>query len=160
MVQFSRIPFILGIAFTAMGLVIGCFAAQVSTFTCIRPEIAQPGFCRLEQSTLFLPWNKEVVSFPLKDIQNAKSVEIGVDSYTVVLRSRDHASNFLLHKSEYSENTQLLASQINSFLDNPQAKALSIREGGGMPETIVLLSFCGFGLLLTWQGSKFGRHPG
>ncbi|WP_068818140.1 hypothetical protein [Phormidesmis priestleyi] len=74
MLQFSRTPFVLGIAFTAMGLVIGYFATHVSTFTCIRHEMEQQGICRLKQSTLFLPWNKQVTSFQLNDIQKAESV--------------------------------------------------------------------------------------
>ncbi|MBC7970584.1 MAG: hypothetical protein H7Z11_10760 [Verrucomicrobia bacterium] len=155
----SRIAFTVGIAFTAMGLVIGCFAARVSTFTCIRDQTEQQGICRLEQSTLFLPWNKKVVSFPLDDIQKAESVELGVDLYAVVLRSRSNAPNPSLYTSEYAENSHQLASQINSFLDNPKTNVLKMQEGGGFQETVILLGFCSFGLLLIWQSIEFWHHP-
>jgi hypothetical protein len=144
-----------GIGITAIGLFIGCLVARVSTFTCIRDELGeQQGHCQLEQSTLFMPWVKKVSSIPLSDIQKAESVELNVESHSVVLRLRNDAPKFSLHKSEYSQNTEQLAAQINSFLSNSKVKSFSLREGGGIEETLILLGFCGFGLLFAWLGGR------
>jgi hypothetical protein len=144
-----------GTAFTLMGLVIGCAAARVVVFTCTRDRITQQqgkGICQLEESTLFIPWAKTVNSVELKDIQKAESVEIDVETYTVVLRLKNNKDKFSLHKSAYSHNSQQLATLINSFLANSKAKSFSFREGGGIGETLILLSFCGFGITLTYFG--------
>jgi hypothetical protein len=150
-----RIPIVAGTGLTVIGLIMGCFVARVSTFICIRSGADQQGICRLEQSTLFLPWNKTVTSVQLSDIQKAESINLGVDNYTVVLRLRSSESNFSLHRTEYSQNSQQLAKQINSFLGNSEAKGFSFREGGGLGEIIVLIGFCGYGLLFAWLGTKF-----
>jgi hypothetical protein len=144
-----------GTCFTLMGLLIGCFAARVATFTCTREQITQQpekGNCQLEQSTLLIPWGKTLNRVELKDIQKAESVEMGFDIYTVVLRLKNNKDTFLLHKSEYSHNSQQLATLINSFLSNPKTKSFRFQEGGGIGETLVLLSFCGFGIMLTYSG--------
>jgi len=155
----SRIPFVFGIGFTAMVLAIGCLAARVTTITCSRNGAELQGICRLEQSTLFLPWNKTVAKIQLKAIQKAEVVELGVDRYTVVLRLRNDAPNFLLHQSEYAENAQKLARHINAFLGNPKAKGVTMQEGGGLQETMVLLSSLAFGLFFIWAGIRSKHQP-
>lgn len=154
----SRIPMVTGTGITVMGLIMGCFIARVSTFTCVRSGADQQGICRLEQSTLFIPWNKTVTSVQLSDVQKAESINLGVDSYTVVLRLRNSEPNFPLHRTEYSQNSQQLAKQINSFLGNSEAKGFSFREGGGLIEIVFLISFCGYGLLFAWIGTKFSHR--
>ncbi len=144
-----------GAAFTLIGLVIGCAAARVVIFTCIRDRVNQQqgqGICQLEESTLFIPWAKTVNSIEVKDIQKAESVEIGVETYTVILRLKHNKDNFSLHKSAYSHNSQQLATLINSFLANSKAKSFSFREGSGIGETLAILSFCGFGVVITYWG--------
>jgi cell division protein FtsL len=146
---------IFGISFTLMGLVIAAFAARTAIVTCTREQTNQQlekGNCQLEESTLFMPWDKKINRVELKDIQKAESVEMGFDIYTVVLRLKDNKNTFLPYKSEYSHNSQQLATVINSFLTNPKTRSFRFQEGGGIGETLVLLSFCGFGIMLTYFG--------
>jgi hypothetical protein len=56
----------------------------------------------------------------------------------VVLRLKNNKDNFSLHKSPYEKNSQMLATQINSFLLNSKAKSFSFREGCGIEETLIL----------------------
>lgn len=158
MLQSSRIPLVSGIGLAAMGLIVGCFAARVSTFTCIRGKAEQQGICRLEKSTVFLPWNKTVENVQLNNIQKAEFVETGDGSYTVVLRLHSDVSSFLIHNSEYSNNARQIARQINSFLGNPSAKTITVQEGGSIEETAILIGFCGFSLLFASIGTKFWHN--
>lgn len=159
----SRIPLMFGSALilmfgstlTVMGLVIGCMAARVSTFTCTRPNGNQRGICQLETSTIFLPWIKTVAGISLSNVQKA---EIAADSYTVVLRLHDNSPSFLVYESESSENSQQITEEINSFLSHSKAKSLSIQQGGGIEATIALLGFCGFSLFFVWFGAKSWQH--
>lgn len=151
----SALTLVFGSALTITGLVIGCVAARVSTFTCIRSNGTQQGVCQLEKSTVFLPWIKTVSSVPLSNVRKA---EVGTKDYTVVLRLRDNSPTFLVHESEYSESSQQIIGQINSFLDHSQAKSLSIQEGGGIEATIALVGFCGFSLFFAWVGAKTWQH--
>ncbi|PAX59954.1 hypothetical protein [Brunnivagina elsteri] len=145
-----------GSAFTLIGLVIGCFAARVAVFTCTHDRFTQQqekGNCQLEQSTLLMPWAKKIDRIESRDIQKAESVEVNFDTYTVVLRLKNNNDKFLLYQSPYSQNSQQLATLINSFLTNSKAKSFRFQEGGGVGETLVLLSFCSFGIMLTYFGT-------
>ncbi|BAZ42862.1 hypothetical protein NIES4101_88320 [Calothrix sp. NIES-4101] len=144
-----------GVAFTSIGLVIGCVAARVAVFTCTRDEATQhakTGNCQLEQSTLLTPWAKTLNKVALQDIHKAESVEIDVENYTVHLRLKNNKGKLSLYQSPYSQNSQQLATIINSFLANTKTKSFSFQEGGGIGETLALLSFCGFGITLTYFG--------
>jgi hypothetical protein len=144
-----------GAAFTLMGLVIGCAAARVVVFTCTRERVTQQQekeSCQLEQSTLLMTWAKKIDRIELKDIQKAESVEVNFDTYTVLLRLKNNNDKFSLYQSPYSQNSQQLATLINSFLANSKAKSFRFQEGGGIGETLVLLSFCCFGIMLTYFG--------
>lgn len=151
----SALTIVLGSALTVMGLVIGCVAARVSTFTCIRSETNQQGICQVEKSTVFLPWVKTVSRVPLSHIQKA---EVRANGYTVVLKLRDDSPSFWVYESEYSENSQRITEQINSFLSHAQTRSLSIQAGGGIEGTIALLGFCGFSSAFTWLGVKTWQH--
>ncbi|MEA5573327.1 hypothetical protein [Calothrix sp. UHCC 0171] len=145
----------LGIAFTSMGLIIGCAAARVAVLTCIRDGATQhpeTGNCQLEKSTLLTPWAKTSNKVALQDIHKAESVEIDVETYTVQLQLKNNKDKFSLYQSPYSQNSQQLATLINSFLANTNTKSFRFQEGGGIGETLALLSVCGFGITLTYFG--------
>jgi hypothetical protein len=117
--RYSPVPLVFGTLMTAMGLAMGCFVAQVTTLTCWRDRPNQPGLCRLDQSTVFLPWQKTGVSIQLEDVQNADLIEEGGENYRLVLRSRNQiadrpSSDRSIFKSEYSE----------PFFEEPQSARL------------------------------------
>lgn len=151
----STLTIVFGSALTVMGLVIGCVAARVTTFTCIRASVNQQGICQLEKSTVFLPWIKTVSRVPLSNVQKAK---VRANGYTVVLQLRDNSPSFWVYESEYSENSQRVTEQINSFLSHAQTRSFSIQQGGGLEETIALIGFCGFSLSFAWLGVKTWQH--
>jgi hypothetical protein len=147
--RYSPLPLVFGTLMTTMGLAMGCFVAQVTTLHCWRDRSNQPGVCRLDQSTVFLPWKTTGISIQLEDVQKAELIDEGGEDYRLVLRSRNKIADRSIFKSEYSEPSQTFANGINSFLETPSKTGFTARQGGTPEEIGALVGFCGFGLLFS-----------
>jgi hypothetical protein len=125
-----------GMAFTFVGLTLGCFGGGIKTFTCIRDQ----GICRLEESSPFLPWRKTIHTIAIRDIQKAELRDLG-EVYAVVLLSAKH-------KPIFSIPTEV--DQMNSFLHDPQAKDFTSKSIDDPSVTITLIGLCTMGVFVSF----------
>jgi hypothetical protein len=125
-----------GMAFTVVGLTLGCFGGGIKTFTCTREQ----GICRSEESSHFLPWRKTIHTIAIKDIQKAELRDLG-EAYDVVLLS-------VKNKPILSIPTGV--DQMNSFLYDPQAKDFTSKSVDDLFVTITLIGLCTMGVFVSF----------
>ncbi|MGE5655668.1 MAG: tetratricopeptide repeat protein, partial [Actinomycetota bacterium] len=150
--SYPWLSWIFGVLFTAIG-VMGNPAFDSQTLTCDRRVSASEtaggsvsGRCQLEGGTF---WDKTTQSFALSDLQRAEveSSSGRKKMQRVVLLIKQQSvplNNFSSGLTNHSEQ----ASQINTFLQNPQQPTLRVVQNINGSVLLVMGSVSGVGLLM------------
>lgn len=125
---------------------------QMATLTCDRTD-SPPGRCQLVRSRFV---GREVITFPLRDLQNAtvqsKSRFLNrqagrVTYYRVLLNTQTGSIRLTVDNLSNRAEQQTLATQINTFINSPAKPFLKVQQKGSTLDWFVILVFVPLSLM-------------